>query len=192
MILKDEVVKKVKGVIFKYNKNYIRNRILCSMGYREEILKQLYKVLEYNSVDARMYFRFADKCKPTSLKYFFKKLSLQKRLFCRRISYEIRELEREIELISEKSIYHKEVTIPKSFSEVISIKKDGAGLIKYCYNREQQYIELYKSLISQTHFGSIREMLLSQKFYIQLILNEIKNLETKQLNIKNEGKINYS
>ncbi len=161
------------------------------MGYREEILNQLYRILDNNTTDARIYYRLADKCRRSTLKLFFKKLSLQKRIFCRRIKYEIRELEREIELISEKPIYPNEIIPKKSIPEPPSLKTDVLSLITYCYRREQQYLEIYKKLLSQTNLDSIREMLLSQKHAVQLALNEIKTFETNQ-NERNQGEINYS
>lgn len=161
------------------------------MRYRKEILNQLYKILENNTTDARIYYRLADKCKRSSLKYFFKKLSLQKRLFCRRIRYEIRELEKEMDHVNDTA-FHKESIAKKSFHEASLFRTDMIGLITYCYKREQQYLELYKTLLSQTHLGNIREMLLAQKHSVQLILNEIKSLETKMFDIKNEGEISYT
>ena len=162
------------------------------MRYRKEILNQLYKVLENNTTDARIYFRLADNCKRSSLRYFFKKLSLQKRLFCRRIGYEIRELEKEIEYVNGNTVFQKENIAKKSIHEISLLSADMIGLITYCYKREQEYLELYKTLLSQTNLGSIREMLLSQKHSVQLILNEINSLRKKVPNIKNDGEISYS
>lgn len=162
------------------------------MGYRDKILKQLYEVLENNTSDARIYYRLADRCNRSSLKYFFKKLSLQKRLFCRRLNYEIRELEKEMEFIGENNIFQYESSTKKSFEGIPTSRGDISGLVAYCYNQEQQYLEQYKTLLSKTYLGGIREMLLSQKHSIQLILNEIRSLETKMHNLKNEGEINYS
>ncbi|HSP40511.1 MAG TPA: hypothetical protein VLN46_03695 [Gillisia sp.] len=161
------------------------------MGYREEILIQLYRILENNISDARIYYRLADKCKRSSIKNFFKKLSLQKRIFCRRIKYEIGELERQMEQIGEKSGSERWDSSKKTFHNLPSLGKDITEMITYCDKRERQYLELYKTLLSKTNIGNIREMLLSQKHAVQLALNEMKTLETKIHNSKNE-EINYS
>lgn len=161
------------------------------MEKREQILKQLYKILENNKTDARIYYRLADNCKRPALKFFFKKLSLQKRIYCRRIRYEIRELEREMEILFGNSkpledIQKREITV------LPSKERDGIGLINYCYKRENHYLELYENLLSRTYLGNIREMLLSQKHSIHLILNEIRAIENKLFNGKNEGEIKIS
>lgn len=162
------------------------------MGYREEILTHLYRILENNSTDARIYYRLADKCKRGSLRNFFKKLSLQKRLFCRRIKYEISELERQMEQRGEHYRPGGTDTSLNTAHDTNALGKDIHGLISYCDHRERQYLELYRNLLSKTSLGDIREMLLSHKHSVQLALNEIKTLETKIHNSKNEGKINYS
>lgn len=162
------------------------------MGYREEILIQLYRILENNNTDARIYYRLGDKCKKASLTFFFKKLSLQKRIFCRRINYEISELEKEIQQISEVSKFEKFTISKKAFQPIPSLKDYTRDLLNYCYNREQEYLELYKNLLSQTDRGNIREMLLNQKHSLLLVIDEIKALETKIYDGKNERKVNYS
>ncbi len=166
------------------------------MGYREDILIKLYRILEKNSTDTRIYYRLSDKCRRSILKCFFKKLSTQKRIFCRRIKYEIRELEKEIATLEEPPNFHNDLNTSKTFTGFPLVRYDVMGLIAYCNKREHQYIEIYKNLLSQTNLGNIREMLLSHKHKVQLTLNEIKTIESKIQNGKNEDKneeeINYN
>jgi len=190
-------VKKVKEKLSQLLKCYIRiEKIMTEedydrMGNREEILTQLYKILEKNSNDARIYYRLADNCKRSFLKNFFKKLSHQKRIFCRRIKYEIQELEKELELLEENP--QIQLNIPsRAIPGLPSFRSDIIGLITYCYKRERQYLELYKNLLTKIHMGNIREMLLYQKHSVQLALNEMKNFEIKIRNGKNEGEVKYN
>lgn len=162
------------------------------MGEREEILSQLYRILDKNTNDVRVYYRLAEKCKRTFLKNFFKKLSHQKRIFCRRIRYEIRELEKEIALIREYGYEPSKIPKQEASHGLPSFKADMKGLIKYSHRREQEYLHLYKTLLSNTHLGNIREMLLNQRHAVQLTLNEIQTLEHKINYEKNGGEVSYS
>jgi len=162
------------------------------MGGREEILSQLYKILDNNNNDIRIYYRLAEMSKRSSLRVFFKNLSYQKRIFCRRIRYEIRELENSKALIPGQEIKTGNLSKLKSFQGLPTLKADIKGLMMYCYKKEQEYLHLYKNLLSNTHLGNIREMLLNQRHAVQLSLNEIKMLENKYNYEKNEGEVNYS
>src|SRR5690606_7094978 len=137
------------------------------MKEKEEILSQLYKILDKNTNDIRIYYRLADKCKRSFLKNFFKKLSHQKRIFCRRIRFEIKELEMEWALIWDNS---KTTNMPRqrTFHGLPVFKADMKSLITYSYTRELEHLHLYKTLLSKTHLGNIREMLLHQRHAIQL------------------------
>lgn len=161
------------------------------MENREKILTQLYIILEKNKADARIYYRLADKCKRAFLKNFFKKISYQKRIYCRRISYEIRELET---ALTNKVGFdlHSQLSNPGTFHGFPSLKTDTNGFLKYCYKKEQEYFTLYKSLLSITHLGDIREMLINQKHSAQLVLNEIKTMQSKIQPGRMEGEVNYS
>src|SRR5690606_29796621 len=109
------------------------------MKDREEILSQLYKILDKNTNDIRIYYRLADKCKRSFIKNFFRKLSHQKRIFCRRIRFEIKELEMELALISDNG---KTINLPHqgSFHGLPAFKADMKSLITYSYKREQEYL----------------------------------------------------
>ena len=158
----------------------------------EEIISLLYKILDNNTEDIRIYYRLADKAKRSFLKNFFRKLSYQKRVFCRRIRFEIKELENELALIGvkDKTISNKPET--RNIHGLPSFKADFKGLVMYSYKREQEYLHIYKALLSNTHLGNIREMLLNQKHAVQLTLNELKTIEIRYNFEKNEGEINYS
>lgn len=69
------------------------------MAYRTDILNLLYKILFRTYTDSRMYYIAAEKCNRLIYKNFFRKLSHQKRCFCKRIKYEIQVQEKEIQLL---------------------------------------------------------------------------------------------
>src|SRR5690606_1605382 len=100
---------------------------------REEIISLLYKILDNNTEDIRIYYRLADKAKRSFLKNFFRKLSYQKRVFCRRIRFEIKELENELALIGvkDKTISNKPET--RIIHGLPSFKADVKGLVMYSY-----------------------------------------------------------
>lgn len=185
-------VKKVKEKSTQYLKYYIRIEEFMQMGKREEILEQLHKILEKNSNDARIYYRLAENCNRSFLTNFFKKLSYQKRIFCKRIRYEIKELEKEIKILEENPTATFKNPSSPALQVVPTLRNELYDLIPYCYKKEQQYVELYKNLLSKTHLGSIREMLLYQKHMVQLVLNEMKNFDSQIQNGKNEEEINYN
>ncbi len=161
------------------------------MAYRKEILIHLYRILEKNATDARVYFRLADKCNRSTLKCFFKKLSLQKRYFCRRIRYEIGELEKEIEIIEEKSPLKSVTFSGNTFTGSFSSQNEMRGIINYCYEREREYLEMYQILLSKTNMGNIREMLLSQKHSVKLGLNELNTIENRLYKAENEKEMKF-
>lgn len=161
------------------------------MKNREDILSHLYYILDKNTHDIRIYYRLADKTKRSFLKNFFRRLSHQKRVFCRRIRFEIKELENEHSLIDKR-----EKTIPikpdtGTIHGLPSFKTDIKDLIVYSYKREQEYLRVYKDLLSNTHLGNIREMLLNQKHAVQMTINDLKTIEKKFNFEKNQGEINY-
>lgn len=148
------------------------------MGYREDTIGLLYKVLAKNFLDGRVYISAAESSKRLLFKNFFRKLAHQKRTFCKRIKYEIEVLENEILLMGgEIQTYPDWEDHHSPILPVFRAEKDG--LIKECYRREKQNIEFYINLLSRISIGQIREMLLFQKHSIQLILNEIEAMGLK-------------
>lgn len=161
------------------------------MGSREDILKQLYKILSKNYSEGKLYQNSAENCKRLLFKNFFRKLSHQKRSFCRRIKYEIQVLENEIELLGGEPVVKREdwKTSGDKILPVFRAEKDG--LIKECYRRERENIAIYNSLLSRICVGQIREMLLFQKHSVQLILNEIESMGLKVYEEKNGSEKQY-
>lgn len=162
------------------------------MEEKEEILIQLYKILHKIAGDKRIYYRLSEQCKQSFLRNFYMKLSHQKRSFYRRIRYEIKELEKEILLNKENGLKNVPIIGKESFHGLPSFRFDMNTLIKYSIKKEQEYLHIYKTLLSITHLGNIREMLLNQRHAVQLNLNEIRSIENKNDYGKNEEQLNYS
>lgn len=160
------------------------------MRYPKDIVGQLYMILTKTSEDDKIYLHASERCKRLLYKNFFRKLSHQKRSFCKRIKYEISFLENEIVkmggVLNDRSVETQKVdpVLP-----VIRFEKDG--LIKDCYRGEKLNIGLYNTLLSKISMGQIREMLLFQKHSIQLILNEIESMGLKVYDEENENKPNF-
>lgn len=148
------------------------------MGYREDTIGLLYKVLAKNFLDGRVYISASESSKRLLFKNFFRKLAHQKRTFCKRIKYEIEVLENEILAMGGKiKVYPDWEDHHSPILPVFRVEKDG--LIKECYRREKQNIGFYNNLLSRISLGQIREMLLFQKHSMQLILNEIESMGLK-------------
>lgn len=161
------------------------------MGYREDILQHLYKILTKNYGEGKLYQSSAENCKRLLFKNFFRKLSHQKRSFCRRIKYEIQVLENEIRLLGGEPSTNIEDWKFKGEPILPVFRTEKDGLIKECYRREMENISLYNNLLSRICVGQIREMLLFQKHSIQLILNEIESMGLKVYEERNESEIKY-
>lgn len=148
------------------------------MGYRENTIELLYKVLAKNFLDGRVYSSAAESSKKLLFKNFFRKLAQQKQAFCKRIKYEIDILQEEIKLMG------GEVKIQTRWKDDHSpilpvFRSERDGLIKECYRREKQNIGMYNNMLSRISIGQIREMLLFQKHNMQLIINEIESMGLK-------------
>lgn len=156
------------------------------MRYRKDIIEHLYMILAKTIQDGKTYQNASERCKRLLFKNFFKKLSHQKRSFCKRIKYEISVLEDEVlamggELTQRISTQYE---IKPTILPVFRLEKDG--LIKECYRREKENLVLYNTLLSKICVGQIREMLLFQKHSVKLILNEIESMGLKVYDEKNE------
>lgn len=149
------------------------------MRHREEILDHLYEILSRNYFDGKIYSHAAESCKRLSFKNFFRKLSHQKKTFCKRIKYEIQVLQHEIVLMGGELSSVKRKWKDHELSILPVFRHERDGLIKECYRREKESIELYKKLLSKISLGHLREMLLFQKHSVQLILNEIETMGLK-------------
>ncbi len=156
------------------------------MRYRKDIIEYLYMILAKNIHDGKIYQNASERCKKLLFKNFFRKLSHQKRSFCKRIKYEISVLEDEVRLmggeineIKRGPYEHNPPVLP-----VFRLEKDG--LIKECYRREKENLSLYNTMLSKICVGQIREMLLFQKHSVKLILNEIDSMGLKVYDEKNE------
>lgn len=156
------------------------------MRYRKDIIEHLYMILSKNINDGKIYQNASERCKRLLFKNFFKKLSHQKRSFCKRIKYEISILEDEVLAmggeLKERSNTHYD--IKTTVLPVFRLEKDG--LIKECYRREKENLQLYNTLLSKICVGQIREMLLFHKHSVKLILNEIESMGLKVYDEKNE------
>lgn len=156
------------------------------MRYRKDIIEHLYMILAKNIHDGKIYQNASERCKRLLFKNFFRKLSHQKRSFCKRIKYEISVLEDEVLSmggeLKERENFHYE--IKPQVLPVFRLEKDG--LIKECYRREKENLVLYNTLLSKICVGQIREMLLFQKHSVKLILNEIESMGLKVYDEKNE------
>lgn len=159
------------------------------MLYRKEILDMLYKILSRNYFDGRLYINASERCQRLLFKNFFRKLSHQKRCFCKRIKYEIQILERELLFNGEEftPLEDKWKELNTAVLPVIRVEREG--LIKDCYRREKQNLLVYNNLLGRISMGNIREMLLFQKHSIQLILNEIESMGLKIYDLQEEGRI---
>lgn len=163
------------------------------MGYRNDILELLYKILSKTYMEERLYNIAGERCKRLLFKNFFKKLSHQKRCFFKRIKYEIQVLENEIRILGEdiKPFEEKWREITVNVLPVIRMEREG--LIKDCYRREKKNIEMFNNLMSRINSGNIREMLLFQKHSVQLILNEIESMGMRisELTENEKGERNF-
>lgn len=145
------------------------------MGYRENAIELLYKILAKNYLDGRVYKNAAENCRKLHHRNFFRKLALQKKAFGKRIKREIENLQEEI------AVMGGEVPVRNNWKDKNSpilpvFRSERDGLIKECYRREKQNLGMYNNMLSKISLGRIREMLLFQKHSLQLILNEIEAL----------------
>lgn len=155
------------------------------MRYRKDIIEYLYMILAKNIHDGKTYQNASERCKRLLFKNFFRKLSHQKRSFCKRIKYEITVLEDEVLAMGGKlNERHRAYGDNPTILPVFRLEKDG--LIKECYRREKENLVLYNTLLSKICIGQIREMLLFQKHSVKLILNEIESMGLKVYDEKNE------
>lgn len=156
------------------------------MRYRKDIIEHLYMILAKNIHDGKIYQNASERCKRLLYKNFFRKLSHQKRSFCKRIKYEISVLEEEVLAMGGElnNRENKHYEIKPTVLPVFRLEKDG--LMKECYRREKENLTLYNTLLSKICVGQIREMLLFQKHSVKLILNEIESMGLKVYDEKNE------
>lgn len=156
------------------------------MRSRKEIIENLYMILAKSIYDGRIYQNASERCKRLLFKNFFRKLSHQKRSFCKRIKYEISVLEDEV-LSMGGELKNRENTANDTKPTVLPVfRLEKDGLIKECYRREKENLIIYNSLLSKICIGQIREMLLFQKHSVTLILNEIESMGLKVYDEKNE------
>lgn len=164
------------------------------MDYRENIRKHLLQILDKNFEDGSTYSIAAENSKRLLFKNFFRKLSHQKRSFCKRIKYEIEVVENEIIMVGRESDALRKWKSPQ-ISGLPVFRVESNGLIAECYRREKKNIEMYNTLLSKISSGQIREMLLFQKHSVQLILQEIESMGIKVYrgveDGKNAGEKNY-
>lgn len=145
------------------------------MGYRENTIELLYKILAKCYLDGRVYKNAAENTRKLHHKNFFRKLALQKKSFCKRIKQEINNLQQEILLIGGEAPVRNNWK-DKNSPILPVFRSERDGLIKECYRREKQNLGMYNNMLSKISLGKIREMLLYQKHTLQLILNEIDAL----------------
>lgn len=158
------------------------------MGYRENIIDHLSKLMAKNYLDGRLYINAAESYKRLFTKNLFRKLAHQKRTFYKKIKYEIQVLEYEILLLG-----GKKRKIDENFKLIEPpilpvFRTEHEGLIKECYRREKQTLGMHNNLLSKISIGKIREMLLFQKHSIQMILHDIESLGFKIYEEKDNGK----
>lgn len=162
------------------------------MRHRTEIVGLLYKILAKTYFDSRIYRLSAENCKRLLFKNFFRKLSHQKLSFFKRNKYEIQVLEKEISSMGGQLKQSIEEWKEEATSPILPVfRTEKNGLIKDCYRREKENLELYNNLLSRISVGQIREALLFQKHSVQLILNEIETMGLRVFDEKSEGEKNY-
>lgn len=148
------------------------------MGYRKKTIQLLFTILEKNHQDGKIYSSASERCKRLYYKSFFRKIALEKRTFCKRIKYEIEVLENEI--ISMGGEINTKTNRKESTALILPVfRTEKDGLIKECYRREKQNIQLYNQLLTRINMGEIREMLLFQRHSLRQIYQEIESLGLK-------------
>lgn len=141
------------------------------MKNKVNLLEYLHQLLSEIYLDIRLYKIAANNERQLQIRNFYEKLVVQKKAMGERTNQEIKYLYQEINLEGESPEILNVKNGNNTVLPVIDFKGDS---IKRFYRRENQNIAYYDLLLSKINQGEIREMLLSQKFTCQLIINEIK------------------
>lgn len=147
------------------------------MKSREEIIVLLKNLLELEEKQERDYYQVSRNIRDNKMMDFFQRIRHNKNTFCSNLRKEIHDLEQTTKEISEDpetDFFSHSTSYPLPPQEFIK-----NGPLQKCYYTEQKNLQLYNYLLSKIFIGRIREILLAQKHFTQMNLNQLEKLIQK-------------
>lgn len=131
--------------------------------------------MKFNKYSETEYLWISEHSKKTKVKNFFKRLSIQKEMFCLRIENKIQNLENELVLI-EGELEKNNTSSSCKLLQLPLHHYEKNEFFRKCYFRERSGLKLYEFFLKQIHAGSIRELLLFQRHHVKINLKEIESM----------------